>query len=493
MQYPPVDWYEGLFLRPHHFQALERCWNELQSTSHQWELPFHYGLHALEFSPEALGDYQFDVRRLQARMRDGTIVAFETGEEPDRLDLRDALGRVEASGTGKLGVGLQEAFESQATIRVFLAVPRTKLGRPNVQTGPSDGDLRYLRSMVTVHDENRSGHEQEIQVRRLNARLLLSTQDHSGYEVLPIAQIKRAGDAHARPQIDPDYIPPVISIDAWPGLGRDIVRATYDVIGERVSVLSQQVQERSIGFAATDASDLNRMMMLAELNGAHTTLAAMAFCAGVHPLMAYVELCRIAGRLAIFSEERRPEETPPYDHEDLGRIFWLIRRRIEALIHTVREYEYEQRFFVGAGLGMQVALDPRWFHADWQWYIGVNKGQLTEQECRDLLTPGELDWKLGSSRQAEILFKRRAEGLQLRPVGRVARALPNRPDWIYYDLRREGPAWRDVQETQTLGLRFKDTLIVNRDRFQGNRTAVVQTRNGNVELQFALFAVPSRT
>jgi len=142
---------------------------------------------------------------------------------------------------------------------------------------------------------------------------------------------------------------------------------------------------------------------------------------------------------------------------------------------------------------MQVALDPRWFHADWQWYIGVNKGQLTEQECRDLLTPGELDWKLGSSRQAEILFKRRAEGLQLRPVGRVARALPNRPDWIYYDLRREGPAWRDVQETQTLGLRFKDTLIVNRDRFQGNRTAVVQTRNGNAELQFALFAVPTRT
>jgi hypothetical protein len=41
-------------------------------------------------------------------------------------------------------------------------------------------------------------------------------------------------------------------------------------------------------------------------------------------------------------------------------------------------------------------------------------------------------------------------------------------------------------------MRFKDSLLVNRDRFQGNRTVVVQTRSGNVELQFALFAVPAR-
>jgi type VI secretion system protein ImpJ len=493
MQHLPVDWYEGLFLRPHHFQALERSWAELTDTAHQWDFPFHYGLQALEFSHEALANYQFEVRRLHARLRDGTLVAFDAGQEPDRLDLRDALRQAEAAGQQAMTVGLQEAFESQATIRVYLAVPRTKLGRPNVQAGQADGDARYVRDTVSVHDENRSGHEQQIQVRRLNARLLLSTQDASGYEVLPIAQIQRAGDARARPQIDAEYIPPVIAIDAWPGLGRDIVRAVYDVIGQKIDVLSQQVRERSIGFAATDASDLNRMMMLAELNGAHAALAVMAFCGGVHPLTAYVELCRIAGRLAIFGEERRSQDIPPYDHEDLGRIFPLIRQRIEALIQSVREYEYEQRFFVGVGLGMQVALDPRWFHADWQWYIGVNKGQLTEQECRDLLLPGELDWKLGSSRQVEILFKRRAEGLQLRPVGRVVRALPNRPDWIYYEVaQREGSAWRDVQETQTLAMRFKDSLIVNRDRFQGNRTVVVQTRSGNVELQFALFAVPTR-
>ena len=98
------------------------------------------------------------------------------------------------------------------------------------------------------------------------------------------------------------------------------MRAVYDIIGQKLDVLSQQVRERNIGFAATDAGDLNRMMMLMELNGAYSALAALARLGACHPLPAYAQLCQIAGRLAIFSDERRAEDTPAYDHEDLGRI-----------------------------------------------------------------------------------------------------------------------------------------------------------------------------
>ena len=38
-------------------------------------------------------------------------------------------------------------------------------------------------------------------------------------------------------------------------------------------------------------------------------------------------------------------------------------------------------------------------------------------------------------------------------------------------------------------MRFRDSLIANRDRFQGNRSVIVQTRGRNVELQFALLVV----
>jgi type VI secretion system protein ImpJ len=214
----------------------------------------------------------------------------------------------------------------------------------------------------------------------------------------------------------------------------------------------------------------------------------------VHPLTAYTELCRIVGQLSIFSRERRVSDIPPYDHEDLHRIFKHIQTRIERLIHSVRDYEFQQRFFVGVGMGMQASLEPRWFNSDWEWFIGVRKGDLTTQECIELLSPGQLDWKLGSARQVEILFQRRAEGVALAPVDRPIRALPSGQDWLFYEVpRKDAPAWRDVQETQTLAMRLRDSLILNYDRLQGERQLVVNFRGKRAPLEFALFAVPNQT
>ena len=484
----PVHWYEGLFLRPQHFQAADRYWSELVQTSEQWDHPYNYGLHALEFSKEALANHHFQVHTLKARMPDGTLVALDSGNEPDRLDLKSTFAAMTAP-----KIDLTEAFGKESTVKVYLAVPKLQLGRANVAQGIDGDHARYVEAEQQAQDESRGGGDQAIQVRALNARLLLSTQDLSGYELLPVAQIRRASEEQAVPRIDPDYIPPVIAITAWPPLGRDIVRAIYDIIGQKIEVLSQQIANRGIGLEGRDPGDIDRVMMLAQLNAAYSTLAVLAFAQGVHPFVAYTELCRIVGQLSIFAPERRATDIPAYDHDDLAGIFLHVRQRVERLINTVRDYEFEQRYFIGVGMGMQVTLEPKWFNSDWQWFIGVNKGELSEQECRELLSPGQLDWKFGSSRQVEFLFTHRAAGLQLLLVDRNIRALPSRRDWVYFEVdRKDSAAWRDVQETQTLAMRLKDALIVNRDRLQGERQLVVSLRGKRIALQFALFAVPTR-
>jgi type VI secretion system protein ImpJ len=484
----PVHWYEGLFVRPHHFQAADRYWSENLQTWGQFDNPYNYGLFAIEFSRDALANHQFEVQRLQARMRDGTLINFSVGEEPDRIDLNEAL-----AGLTEAMASLEDAFEQEAVVRVFVAIPKMKLGRGNVSAGEGARDTRYLEVNSLVQDESWGANEQEVQFRRHNVQLLLSTQDTSGYELLPIAQIKRAGEGEAAPQLDTNYVPPLLSIGAWPELGRDIVRSIFDVIGQKLEVLSQQVINRGIGLDSRDPGDAERILMLSQLNTAYSTLSILAFDQGVHPRLAYVELCRILGQLSIFSPNRRVADVPPYDHDDLHRIFTELRLRIESLIHTVRDYEVRQRYFVGVGMGMQVSLEPRWFNSDWQWYVGVNRGDLSERECRDLLAPGQLDWKLGSSRQVEFLFKHRASGLQLSPLMRPVRALPTQ-NWLYYEVpKQDTPAWRDVQETQTLALRLKDSAIVNLDRLQGEQNLVVSAFGRKINLKFALFAVPQES
>lgn len=491
MRHPRVHWYEGLFLQPHHLQASDRRWAETLHLSQRWDNPYHYGLHAIELDKDALANSQLRVYRVQARMRDGTLVdlndlcagEFERVEGDDStFDLTEEMGDI------------KQALENESVIRVFLGVPKLTLGRANVTAADNSAPTRYVETESKVPDESSGGNDQQVRLLNLNVRLLLSTQDLSGYEVLPIAQIRRASAGEALPQLDEDYIPPVLSFDAWPALRRQLVTGVYDMIGEKIDVLSQQVVSRGIGLDSRDPGDSERLLMLWSLNAVYGTLGVLAFAQGIHPLSVYTMLCHIVGELSIFGERRRIEPLPPYDHEDLACIFREVIGRIEQLLYAVRAYEYEQRYFTGVGMGMQVSLEPQWFNSDWDWYVGVNKGDLTLQECRELLSPGQLDWKLGSSRQVEILFRQRAEGLQLMPLDRSVRALPSRPDWIYYEVpRRDAPAWRDVQETQTLAMRLRDSLIINQDRLQGERRLVVSTRGRHAELEFALFAVPRHT
>jgi type VI secretion system protein ImpJ len=485
----PVYWYEGLFLRPQHFQATERFFHEQHQLAHIWHSPYGYGLHSIRVSEDALSNHQLEIQHLEARMRDGTLVIFTGGEEPDRVDLKADLKAQQ-----RIVAALSDAFDIENTIRVYLAIPRLKIGQSNIESAGQLSDLRYREVRLAVVDENRDAASNELQFRQINAKIVLSTQDLSGLDLLPIAQLKRASEGEASPQLDASYIPPLLSINAWQGLGRDIVRSIYDIIGQKIDVLSQQILNRGVGRETREPGDADRISMLEKLNDAYGSLSIMAFADGVHPFQAYVTLCQILGSLAIFRPERCLRDYPRYDHEDLARIFTWVKLEIEKIIHSVQDYQFEQRYFEGVGLGMQVSLEPRWFHSDWHWYIGVAKGDLTESECRDLLSPGQLDWKFGSSRQVEILFKRRAEGVKLEPVHRAIRALPARQDWVYYQVVQDGaPAWRDVQQTQSLAIRLKDSLIMNADKLQGERKLVVSALGRKVSLEFALFAVPSES
>jgi type VI secretion system protein ImpJ len=470
----PVHWSEGLFLRPHHFQAADRYWTEALSACEQWDHAYHYGLRSVELSEEAIANHQVQLNSCNARMTDGTLVALEPGQGPDRVDLK-------------------EAFDRESVVRVYLAIPKLTMGAVNVAPEQQPGKSRYVQRVHAPQDESSGGNDQEVRFRDLNVRLMLSTQDTSGYDLLPLVQLRRAGEKGATPRIDPEYFPPVLACDAWPPLGRDMVRAIYDILGQKIEVLAAQVISRGITLASQQPGDLDRMFMLAQLNRAYATLNIVAFARGVHPFHAYTECCRIVGQLSIFGPERRVVDIPRYDHDDLYTIFAFVRRQIQLLLNALPDYEYEQEFFLGEGPGMSVALNPKWLGNDWQWFVGVLHGaDLTDQACMQLLTgEGGLDWKLGSAPQVDALFRFGAEGLSLKPLRQAPRALPTSRGWLYYEVTRGNAAWKDVLHTQTLAMRVNDGLIVNRDTLQGKRDLVVRVGPRQVPLQFALFAVPN--
>src|SRR6202030_1465472 len=97
-------------------------------------------------------------------------------------------------------------------------------------------------------------------------------------------------------------------------------------------------------------------------------------------------------------------DLPRYDHDDLAGCFLKVKENIDTAFDVFVEPEYKERPFVGAGLRMDVSLEPAWMDASWDMYVGV-QSSLNAEECLRLLQPGQLDMKIGSSERVDGIFR----------------------------------------------------------------------------------------
>ena len=100
-----VHWHEGMFLRPQHFQAAERHvrhWTGLHSRLDQH---YNWGLRRLDLDLDALANHRVQVNTLEARLRDGTLIAVPGDVRLTDCDLRAAFAQ-ESVVTVFLGLSL---------------------------------------------------------------------------------------------------------------------------------------------------------------------------------------------------------------------------------------------------------------------------------------------------------------------------------------------------------------------------------------------------
>ncbi len=466
-----VFWYEGMFLQPHHLQAAERHHGYVHQLGSKWDVHHNWGLRSIELRENALANYRLVIRRLEARLKDGTLVVVrpDDGALP-ALDLKAAL-------------------EGEQAVMVFLAVPVLRLGRANVCDDAGD-DGRFLVDSQEIEDENNGVNQEPVQFRRLNLKLLVSAKDeHPGYELLPIARIEKSAEAGAPPRLDPTYIPPVLACDASDTLRADILQNIFERIGIKIELLATLAETRGVTVDSQTASDALMIGQLRALNEAYALLGGLVFAQGVHPMQVYLELCRLVGQLAIFSRERRPPKLPAYNHDDLGGCFYRVKQHLDGLMDLVFEPEYKQRPFEGAGLRIQVPLEPAWLEASWQLFVGV-KSSLPAEECVNLLTmSGQLGMKIGSSDRVDAIHRHASAGLRFTHETKPPSALPAVPGLIYFQISRDSQPeeWKNVQKSLTLALRLNETRIEG--NIQGEKIFTVRTNGHTTKMQFTLYVL----
>lgn len=468
MSHQAVHWREGMFLAPQHYQQAERYHARQLRRNVQWNHHYSWGHQSVKIDPDALANHRFVVRQLRSRFPDGTTVTV-----PEDLTLPV--------------LDLQADLQKNTAVRVYLAIPRWQASGANTTDQLDALSARYLVTNVDALDENNGTDARTIQVRTPNLRLVTGSENHAGFDLLPVAQVRRSDRSTATPEIDPTYIPPILACDCWEPLHAGVLERLSDRIGKKAGVLAAQARNRQIDFDCRGPGERLLLEQLRTLSQAVTLLAVDVSAVGVHPLVAYRELARLAGQLAVFSASHTLPEIPPYDHDDLGTCFNMVRAIIERQLDAVVEPQFQQRWFTADGTTVRVDLDANWLEPGYQLLVGV-ESSLAADETEKMLRDGR-NLKLGAAARVDDLYRRGAAGLSLRRVDHPPRALPLGKGTTYYGIVRESSLdeWRRVEQSLTLAARLSENLIV--DVLPDRRTMVLDAEGKSATLALSVVAV----
>ncbi len=171
-----VHWEEGLFLRPHHLQLMQRRAFEDLATERRLLQPYPYGVVELAVSRDELSNLIVRFDRLRVIMPSGLYLDIDVNAELPPLDVT-------------------KPFKARSgPLAVYLGVPLWYPTRANaVDVGP-DADWRVKRlyrvAEIERPDENTGENPQPVRVRRVNARLA-NAVDASRREL--VVQMTRGG------------------------------------------------------------------------------------------------------------------------------------------------------------------------------------------------------------------------------------------------------------------------------------------------------------
>jgi type VI secretion system protein ImpJ len=273
-----------------------------------------------------------------------------------------------------------------------------------------------------------------------------------------------------------------------------VLQYIYDRIGRKVEKLAGLAVSSETSLDSLESLTQKGTLSFAQLrvfNEALAYLSNLAFVEGIHPLPAYLELCRLVGQLSIFHASRRPPDLPRYNHDDLGGCFYAIRNYLDELVDIAVEPDYDEADFIGRGLRMQVDIKPTWLDKNVPMYIRVTS-PLEPDLCAKKLE--DLGTKVSSADRVEMIFRRRDVGLQFMqvPTTLLHQTLPRDAGpsnyFTYFQINRElqQNEWQAVESSKTLAIRFKEDIIVG--KIEGERELTLRL-SSDMTFRFKLYVL----
>jgi len=439
-----VVWTKGMFLTPQHFQTQDQFVEDALQFRFNASAYCSWGVTKLEIDSEALENSTFRLNQCSGIMPDG---------EPFDIPEVDGL-----PASRSVAEHLPPTRES---LNVYLGIPETRPHARNVALAESpDSDssqappsTRYVAETVMVTDDNAGNDDKPIQLARRTFRLLFEDEYRDGYSALHIAQVSR--NATGTPILNPRFVAPCLDIASSSYLSM-LLRRQIEILATKSAALSGPRRQRGKVLAEFSPSETANFWLLHTVNSYLPELKHIWKVRHGHPEPAYVAMLRLAGALATFSLEERPEHLPDYDHDDLGRCFTLVDDKIRYLMETVIPsrfvavpLELRDRF-IWSG----TVTEDQYFRNS-QFFLAVS----AKMGVDDLIRKIPQLIKIASQDEIQNLIRNALPGIPLRHTPVPPAAIPIKLDNQYFSLNQHGPLWDAIMLSRQMAVHVPGEIV----------------------------------
>lgn len=405
-------WYEGMFVRPQHFQQYDRWVERFVEDRVAGLRPYGWGVRELEFDEQLLAVGQVALNRCRAVAPDGTTLAIpeQTEAPPARPATRDEAGKL-----------------------VKLAIPvRSRDGAEIDWNGANS--RRFSAGKRSVRDASDTERPAiDLQVGVLSARLLFEGESEDDLVCLPIARIGEVEAAGAA-KLSGAFIPPALDAGAAPGLV-DIMHEVQALLRTRGEALAGRIDPSR---AASYGSGLVDFLTLSVVNGAEALFQHLASTPGLHPEIVYRQMIALAGQLATFDASRRPPPLPTYRHDDLEGTFTAVRDALRALLAVVVDQSATRIPLEARDYGIWIGtIEDRSIFSDRRFVLAA----LSSVPSETLRTQLPQQIKIGPVEQIRDLVNLQLPGVGLRSLPVAPREVPYMQDAVYFELDQSSELW----------------------------------------------------
>lgn len=419
-----VAWREGMFLRPQHFQAQDRFFDAQLRARVDSLRPWPWGFTELVVDEDLATLGKFGVTSAAGVMPDGTPFAI-----PDDMPPPEPLD-VPADARSAL---------------ISLTLPAQQIGAVEFrEASPTAYEARFLVDESETADAFSDDRTTElIEYGRPNLRFGVTRDQTYGRVTLGAVRVREV--QNRRLMFDDRFIPPTLDIRA----AFRLRGAITDILGraeQRADELALRAVEATDGGAETFAS----FLLLQALNKWVPVLQHLERLPMVHPERLFEAFVSMAGELAtLIRPERKPPALPRYDHENPQSCFDPVLDLLQSMLAAVFERSAVQMPLDQAGPGAWVSkiVDHHLYQTGY-FYLAVAAAAPVE-EIRGLFPSVA---KIGSVTKMRQIVDSALPGVPLRHTPTPPPQLRVLPGYVYFELDRGVPDWRDFASAPALGL-----------------------------------------